>query len=204
VLDTDELRWFVPGPLPRDLRIWFTGSTGVAEERRDIYLVGHRVDLGIKRRSGNTLELKVRRELGAWTDLGAGLGGRLERWRRWTPADGLVDQLAPGPWVDVDKAIVKRRFAPDGTELAFSPEPTIDGGCDVEVAAVNVGTTTAWTFAFAAFGPPAIRRAAVFASWAALTAGVPCSWRTGHDVGRTMGYPEWLARTLAPDIDVSR
>ena len=28
VVDTTELRWFVPGPLPSDIGAWFTGSTG--------------------------------------------------------------------------------------------------------------------------------------------------------------------------------
>ena len=38
VLDTTELRWFVPGSLPAEVAVWFTGSTGVLEERSDTYL----------------------------------------------------------------------------------------------------------------------------------------------------------------------
>ena len=126
-----------------------------------------------------------------------GLAGSLEEWRKWSPADGLVENADDGPWVDVHKSVVKRRFTTDGTEIAFSPEPHAGGaGCDVEVARVTVGTVQAWTFAFAAFGPPATRRDALTTSWQALVAGTPCPEPFGPRTGRAMGYPEWLTLTV--------
>ena len=200
VLDTTELRWFVPGPLPSEVAGWFAGSTGVDEDRCDAYLLGGRCDIGVKRRFRETLELKVRQSFDGRIELGGGLVGPLEVWRRWSPAEGLVVGDFDGRWVDVHKAIVKRRFSIDGTEIAFSPvwQPTA-AGCDVEVAAVTMGARQGWTFAFAAYGPPANRRSALLASWKRLVAVAPCPEPFGPRTGRAMGYPEWLALTVWPN-----
>ena len=200
VLDTTEIRWFVPGPLPAEISGWFTGSTGVAEERCDTYLLTGRVDIGVKRRFREKLELKVRRSLGGRIEFGGGLAGSLEAWRRWSPADGLLEGDSDQRWVDVHKSIVKRRFSLDGTEIAFSPDTQMAGaGCDVEVAAATIGAVQGWTFAFAAFGPPATRREALLASWQGLVAATPCPEPFGPRTGRAMGYPEWLALTTSSD-----
>ena len=201
VLDTTELRWFVPGPLPRDIGDWFAGSTGVSEERCDTYSLDGRCDIGVKRRFRETLELKVRQSLEGWVELGGGLAGSLEAWRKWSPAEGLVEDGSDGRWVDVCKSIVKRRFLIDGTEIAFSSnEQTPGAGCDVEVAEVTVDNAQWWTFAFAAFGPSATRRDALGASWQQLVATTSCPELFGHRTGRSMGYPEWLALTVCPDV----
>jgi len=72
-------------------------------------------------------------------------------------------------------------------------------GCDVEIAEVTVGALRVWTFAFAAFGPPATRRRALLASWHGLVDESPCPEPFGPRTGRAMGYPEWLAITFPPD-----
>ncbi len=113
----------MPGPLPPEVRVWFTGSTGVPEERCDTYLLDGRVDIGVKRRFRETLELKVRQSFDGRVELGEGLTGSLELWRRWSPAEGLVEDGTDGWWVDVHKSVVKRRFCLDGTEIAFSSDP---------------------------------------------------------------------------------
>ena len=200
VLDTTELRWFVAGPLPADIGGWFTGSTGVREQRCDTYLLGGGVDIGVKRRFRETLELKVRLSLDGWLELAEGLAGPLEGWRKWSPAEGLVEGGTDGPWVDVHKSIVKRRFSVDGPEIANTSDPLQAGsGCDVEIAEATVGEVQAWTFAFAAFGPVATRRDALLASWHALVATTPCPEPFAPRTGRAMGYPDWLAHTIPPD-----
>ena len=200
VLDTTELRWFFPGPLPTEVGGWFTGSTGVAEQRCDTYLLDGRRDIGVKRRFRETLELKVRQALDERVELGDGLAGSLELWRKWSPAEGLVEYCTDGRWIDVHKSIIKRRFLIDGTEVAFSSDPHVTGvGCDVEVAEVTVGAVQVWTFACAAFGPPASRPEALLASWDALVAAAPCPESFEPRTGRAMGYPEWLAITTSRD-----
>ena len=155
----------------------------------------------MKRRFRETLELKVRQSLDGRIELSEGLAGSLEVWRKWSPAEGLVEDGTGGRWVDVHKSIVKRRFSTDGTEIAFSSGPQVTGaGCDVEVAEASVGAVQGWTFAFAAFGPPATRRDALLASWRGLMAATPRPEPFGPSNGRAMGYPEWLALTITPDL----
>jgi len=200
ILDTTELRWFVPGLLPAEIDGWFTGPAGFHQERRDTYLIDShldgRCDVGVKRRFGETLELKVRRSLDAGVELGDGLAGPLEVWRRWSPADGLVEVDADARCVEVCKSIVKRRFSTNGSEIEFSLGALgASSGCDVEIAAVTVGSRRWWTFAFAAFGPIATRRDALLAAWQGLVAASPCPSPLTAGAGRAMGYPEWLALT---------
>jgi len=202
IVDTTELRWFVPGPLPAEIRNWFIGSTGVVEVRRDSYLVDDRVDIGIKRRGQTTLELKVRQAVESWADLGDGLAGPLEWWRKWTPAEALVEIPTSGRWIDVDKSIIKRRFSPNGTEVAFTTDQDADPGCDVEVASVSAGGIEAWTLAFAAFGPPPGRLESILAAWRTLRASTDTSG-VAFAVGPATGYPERIARCFAPDTSES-
>jgi hypothetical protein len=196
VADTTEIRWFFPGPLPTEVRRWFTGSTGVGEERRDTYLLTGRVDEGVKYRGGEILELKVRRQVDRWIELGGGLAGSPEEWWKWSSADGPVQTSPQQGWVDIDKVIVKRRFSPDGSERAFSPSQ--DGGpaCDIEVADVSLDGVATWTLALAAFGPLATRRTALVAGWQALRASASTTVSVRLDAGRAMSYPEWLAREI--------
>jgi hypothetical protein len=193
---TTELRWFARGQLPGRVRAWFTRPDAVTEARCDRYLVDQLVDVGIKIRGGQTLELKVRSDVRPWVDLGGGLGGRLEEWHKWSPADDVVDIPAYSRWISVDKVVSKRRFAATGTEIPMAGEPS-GAGCDVEVTDVAVGSTQAWSFAFAAFGPPATRRAALHASWRALTTSGSVPAALVRELGWPMGYPQWLARRQA-------
>lgn len=194
VVETTEIRWFVTGELPRDVRRWFIGPT-TAEERCDRYLLDARTDVGVKFRNGEKLELKTRLEAGPTVELAGGFAGVLERWRKWTLADGLVEHSTPHRWVQVDKWIVKRRFSLDGAEVEFSPVQNGGPSCDVEIVAVQAAGTTAWSFAFAAHGPRSSRLAAIRAAWQALQlAGAPMIHKTGLDRNDSMGYPEWLGR----------
>jgi hypothetical protein len=178
--------------MPSKVRSWFGGANGIRSERCDTYLVDGRPDVGMKRRFGEKLELKVRSSQDEDARLTEGLAGSLEDWRRWSPADGLVVSDCTGPWIDVCKSIVKRRFTIDGTEIAFSSEFT-GAGCDVEVVDVAVGADRWWSFAFAAFGPKRTRRDALLASWRALAPQAPVRELFTPAPDRSMDYPEWLA-----------
>lgn len=200
VLDTSELRWFVPGPMPPAIRDSMSEKTGVVEQRCDSYLVDNRGDIGVKLRARTTLELKVRQSLGEWIDLGDGLAGVPEQWRKWSPAEDLVQIDSRSRWIDVHKVIIKRRFSIDGNEVPSSHGSTaILSGCDVEVAHVDVEDRSVWTIAFAAYGPPDGRRAALATSWKALAVDATLAAPLRGLDRRAMSYPEWLA-TVGPRV----
>ncbi len=199
IVDTTEIRWFASGPLPPEIWSWFSSPHGVVERRRDTYLVDDRAHEGIKHRGGTLLEVKARWSVGPSIELGPHHAGRLEVWRKWTPADGLVDLPHSGHWVDVDKLVMKRRFSEDGTEIAFSKDQAEGSGCDVEIAAVTVDGHHAFTFAFAAFGPPGRRPAAIATAWRTLTSGGDAPIGEPSTAWSAMSYPEWLATTIPVD-----
>lgn len=197
VIETSELRWFADGVPPDEVVSWFTdhGRRGDVEVRRDLYLVDGRIDVGVKRRGGDTLELKVRRSVADGRASAAGPVGRIEVWHKWSPADALVDEPSDQPWVEVGKLIVRRRFTVDGDDVVLTDgrRSMAGAGCDAEVTAIELGQAAAWSFAFAAFGPLAVRLTSIAAAWGALAAGgAPLdSSLTGLVV--SCGYPQWLA-----------
>jgi hypothetical protein len=163
--DTTEIRWFFKGPLPTEVRRLFIGATGLVEERPDTYLLTGRFHEGVEYRGRRLLELKVRLRVSPLLDVGDGLSGRPEWWRRWAPADPLVERAPAQRWVDVDKVIVKRRFSLAAEEVTLGPWDDESAVCEVEIAEVGLGPTSAWTLALAATGPVATRRAALVAGW---------------------------------------
>jgi hypothetical protein len=196
IVDTTELRWFIDGGLPPDVMSCFTrgGTTGIVEERIDSYRIDRRCDMGVKRRFRTTLELKLRGSASDEIELDGGLGGRLEVWRKWSPADDLVEADRNCRWIDVHKTVVKRRFTADGDEISFADNSlvTTGVGCDVEIVAVAVAGIYAWSFAFAAYGPTATRQGSIAASWQALDVSAPLVERAAVTIGQSRGYPEWL------------
>ena len=193
---TTELRWFLDGRPPEDVVVWFTheGSTGLSENRRDTYRLDGQVDIGVKRRYGKVLEMKLRQGLPE-PFLHRELDGWLETWQRWSPADGLIHLSPNTTWVDVDKTVVKRRFACDGREvpLTESTRAMTGQGCDVEIATVSVAGRMASTFAFAAFGPAEIHRSSLRVAWAALLRDWPRPWPLRLRWAVSCGYPQWMA-----------
>ncbi len=201
VTDTGELRWFAPGAIPPEVLTWFAGS--VAEERRDTYRLDGRDDMGLKMRSGELLELKVRQSVDAVTlALSDELTGRLEGWRRWSPADGLIE-LSPGDqWVDVQKRIVKRRFLDHGIEAEVDPRLPLTDFCDVELTALAVDGARWWSLALAAYGAPATRPWIMRGAWDAMAAAPPPLVLEAV-LGEQSGYPAWLADCIRPAIRAS-
>jgi hypothetical protein len=191
-LETTEIRWFTPEPLPSEVRRWFTVSTGAAEERTDTYLLEDRTDVGVKCRGGSVLELKIRQGRSNRTLL----GGRPEMWRKWSPATGLVEIQARGAWLAVDKFILKRRFSRDGVEEPWTAGQQGGTFCVAEVVDIRVGTVAAWSLALAAYGPLSTRRAALVACAEAILANAPDPHRLELEARCAMSYPEWLVGTF--------
>ncbi len=196
---TSEVRWFFDGALPASVLTWFAGpGTGLVADRCDTYRLDRQIDTGVKRRFRTTLELKLRLDRPKPLVIG-NLDGRLERWKRWSPADDRVRLDDATVWVDVDKTIIKRRFDGEGREVVLSEanRAMTGEGCDVEIAAISVNSLQAWTFALAAFGEPGRHEAFLACAWAALAADRPRNDEFELDRRHSCGYPEWLARLAA-------
>jgi hypothetical protein len=193
---TAEVRWFFDGRLPEDVVSWFTldGTTGLAESRYDTYRLGGPIDIGMKYRFGSILELKRREGAPEPISMGPDEDGWLERWRRWSPADDLVEVGEDTTRVDVDKTVVKRRFDPDGREqpLSEATRAMTGQGCDVEIADVSVDGRAGWTFAFAAFGLADGDRSSIEQAWHTLTEGRPRPQQLRLRPVDSCGYPQWL------------
>ena len=194
---TSEVRWFARGWIPPDVHAWFTGgrTVGSVEERLDTYQLHGLNDIGVKRRYGTTLEVKVRRTLGSSLNLGDGLEGRVEEWSRWEPGeDDGIWQLSETPWIDVHKVIYTRSFMPADREVILPSIHTnrLFAGCDIEIAEVKVDGLDTWSLALEAFGPTTGRQDALVSSWRTLLAHTPWVEDPGFTFDRECGYPEWL------------
>lgn len=123
VLDTTEVRWFAAGSAPREVLGWFdeVGPASVFEERSDLYRMDGLVDVGVKRRFGELLELKVRRSVDRHLALPKGPSGRPEHWRKWSPADGLVGTHRESRRLAVRKTIA-RKAIPIGQSVSLAGE----------------------------------------------------------------------------------
>ena len=199
VTDTGEMRWFAPGKLPIDVLTWFSrnGGRGAVEERCDTYRVDSRADAGLKMRSGELLELKARESLGdTVVALTPSLVGCVEHWRRWSPADGLVELDGTDQWVEVAKTIVRRRFLAGGVEVAVRRELPMVDFCDVELVAVGAAGASWWSLALTSYGPPEARADLIQVAWNAVVSNGPHPEALDAELGDPLGYPAWLATSL--------
>ena len=183
---------------------WFSngGRAGTREQRRDVYQVNGLSGVGVKRRSGRSLEVKVRTAVGPKLTIAAGLAAPLEDWRKWTPS--FTDSVWPqtgASWVVVDKKLLTRTFTmADDEVVGPASHAGANGGCDVELAAVTVDGIEAWTFAFEAFGPRRHRRAEVLSSWERLVADSGAFDGLGVCFERAAGYPGWLRYVVSQPV----
>lgn len=96
------------------------GSTrGAVEERSDRYAVNGRPDVGLKFRSLEMLDLKVRRSVALRRLSATGPSGQVEVWHKWSPAYGLVDPDEAERWEEARKSIVRRRFSRTGAKVSL-------------------------------------------------------------------------------------
>lgn len=201
---TTEVRWFFEGQVPAGVLTWFTnnGTTGLVEERCDVYRVDEQPDVGIKRRDGATLELKLRVRPPEPLEIGRNVDGQVESWQRWSPAGGRVDLGHHTTWAEVDKTIIKRRFALNGDEIPLSVETRAMShqGCDAEIVTISIDGVTAWSFAFAAFGPLDHHHRCLAAAWEALATDQPWPPQLRLQRQNSKGYPAWLTGVTTPAL----
>lgn len=193
-----ELRWFMPGAMPEPLLATFEseGSTAARERRRDSYWQLHRVDIGVKRRNGGPVEMKVRRSARPWA-MPSGSPAVSEQWNKWRP-DRLVLEGQHGAWLDVDKELWTRTLGPLGHEMD-SPADGRRARCEVELAALTLASTEWWTVGFEVTGPAAWQSSILRAAFDKLWSPTFERWLDG---GVNAGYPEWLE--VAAELIASR
>lgn len=201
VMDSSEVRWFAPGPMPADVLTWLTrlSTITVVEERCDTYLLHGIEGLGVKYRNQSVLEVKRRHSTAADIELGPGMRAPFERWQKWHPEK--LDVAWSGPDIsrlDVHKLVTKATFTLNAgaivpTEL---PDDLSQPHCSVEVASVVVNGVPSWTFAFEALGPMDMRRRMVQRTWQTVSSkSLPDLGLIGR-LEVAAAYSDWLEHDL--------
>ena len=197
-VDSLEVRWIVPGPLPAAVRDWFGSFPARTETLQDIYLLQPRLrGLSLKLRDGSTLDVKA--YLGSPALHGLPVRGRVESWRKWSfrydPRDHA--NSATEGWVPVFKQRRNSWFPLAGPDPAPDPPPAAQAGCAVELTEFHVHGDPHWTAGFEATGPlgllpDALRHAAGLVFARPLPAGVE------FGLGNSRSYAQWLTQRHSP------
>lgn len=196
--DTTEVRWFSSGALPTAYVDWFSnpGGSAIVETRCDNYWVDGSHSSGLKQRGHGSLEVKLRRESTGLIDLGDGVRGRIEEWRKIRPAEPpSASPGEPGRWCQVHKVALTRKYGVGsaGRVRPLDHRDLAIGGCGIELASVVIAGAEAWTFALEAWGPEEERRGMLTGAWGALVQSSPLPPGFHRNLDHDMGYPEWLA-----------
>jgi hypothetical protein len=197
---TTEVRWFADGALPTSLVTWFTSTHISIELRRDLYRIDGSPDVGLKRRAGGPLEVKLRCESSGSVPLGRTRVGQIEEWRKLIDVDEEALPVGPDPvWADVDKVVLTRSYvrSPEGVMRPTAQRDLLLPGCDVELASVQVGDVTAWTFALEAWGLETDRPSVLRNTLTVFAAETPLSEELVTHLASDVGYPEWLSTVVA-------
>lgn len=184
---TAELRWFRREPFPGPVGAWFDRAADPPQTRSDSYLLLPGTDaLGVKVRGGGTsFELKLRPRPGEPLSLPAGDGQR-EEWQKWSLSRGWITRLAPRLGLPKERwvTVVKHR------RMATVPYPG-EGGCNVELTALEVAGQSWTTLGFESFGPAADLAPALHVALEKFFASVDLPGGLPADL--SCGYPGWLA-----------
>jgi hypothetical protein len=185
---TAELRWFFRRPPPGPVVAWFEAAGVAPESRCDHYLVLGGTDaLGVKIRGGTAkLEFKLRPRPAEPVSFPGGLEGQREEWQRWSLARPRVSRLLPRLGLPRQgwRAVTKERRT---VAVPYRGE----GGCRVELTALQTDGQRWWTVGFEAFGPDADRLGALTAAVERFLAAVDLP--DGLKADLSCGYPGWLA-----------
>lgn len=165
MLTSNELRWFYPGRIPEDIKVWFqqqclVDQAQTPEKRADVYLYVPESDfLGIKLRQDN-LEIKWRTaELGVLS-FGEQVAGKAEKWSKWTCSDRTGANFQPATvfhnpaWISVEKIRYLQAYQvlADCSVQPVVNEESIDNGCSLEITQLLIQDSTWWSLALEANG----------------------------------------------------
>jgi hypothetical protein len=178
---------------------WFHGGPSVSEpERRtDEYLrLPDRDDLGVKRRAGIQLDLKLRTRAPSGVALPDGFDGPVEAWTKWSFPLGPELSLHDRSWIPVEKLRWSRLYAVSGDGAVSVPvDATISTGCAAELVELVVEERRAWGFGFEAFGDGDLSDV-LAVTCRAVVADTPLG-EIAFATGGPHSYPAWLQREAA-------
>jgi len=199
-LRTVEVRWFRAGPCPGTASDWFHSGPSVSEpERRiDEYLrLPDRDDVGVKRRAGIQLDLKLRTGVRPQVALPDGFDGPVEAWTKWSFPLGPDLPLPDRSWIPVEKLRWSRLYAvsDDGAAVSVPAETSVSAGCAAELVELGVEGRSAWGFGFEAFGEGDLAEV-LAATSRAVVVDTPLG-EILFATGSTHSYPAWLQREAA-------
>ena len=147
-----EVRWFVPGPLPRDVRLWASGVKRPA--RVDRYFAGD--DQAIKARNvrvtGLRFEAKTMLEATDRIEVAPGVSGVIQHWTTRTTVSSAPDAES----VDIRK----RRWSRG----------------DLEVVELEVGTRKFWSVSLKGRTAIDVTRLESFPRLPIMDAAISCSY----------------------------
>lgn len=193
-LRTVEVRWFGSGHCPGAVADWFHGGPSVSEpERRtDEYLrLPDRDDVGVKRRAGIQLDLKLRTGAPSGVVLPDRLDGPVEAWTKWSFPLGPDVSLPDRSWIPVEKLRWSRLYAVSGDGAVSVPADTqVGSGCAAELVELSVNERLAWGFGLEAFGEGDLT-AVLTVTCRAVVADTPLGEVAFTSQG-AHNYPAWL------------
>jgi hypothetical protein len=200
-LRTVEVRWFGSGRCPAAVADWFHGGASVSESERrtDEYLrLPDRDDVGVKRRAGIQLDLKLRTGAPPGVVLPDRFDGPVEAWTKWSFPLGSDLSLPDRSWIPVEKLRWSRFYAIVGDGAVSVPaDATISTGCAAELVELAVEERRAWGFGFEAFGDGDLADV-LAATCRAVVADTPLGDIAFAAAG-AHSYPAWLlAETAVP------
>ena len=164
LLETAEIRWFLPGEIPEKMRAWFNGFDDFppsSQTRTDHYL----------HLPGNAIGIKIREGLIEHKQGVDGVGekwrsgthsGKVEHWQKWSfPLDdyfAIAEMLNTytGSWLSIIKERQMRILSLDPTNRVLSTSyEEVSGtavGWELTKLKIEGSNDSRWTMGFESFG----------------------------------------------------